>query len=1153
MARTLPLLCLVALVVPLLAARAVAGDPPRLVVQSGHAGDVHALAFTPDGRHLLSGGSDGVVKLLDLRSGKEVRAFAGPASVRAIAVSPDGRTFAIGGEDARDDTLRFYRPDATVPFAGARGVEPHMLAYAPDGSRLAVIATAPGDHERGVIEVRATLPDGRATATAAALGGFSGGFRVGHGPWRGRIAWMSDGNTLLAAAHDGGVLLDPTTGAAVRRLDAESNAVAVAASRDGRLAAVGYCTVIGDPKRVTVCEAATGRPLFSSTDHEGLLRALAFTPDGRVLLSGDSTGCVIIWSTDARSLSPASERARPLDGFGRILCKLEARRPRAELGDDPPEVTAIAVSPDGRLAAIARSGAPGEAGIVVLDITNPAHPVPVLRPRDEAAPARSIVWGADGRSIAVEDGSRTDVIDLALGRVQAASRGDTLTSLLRERFDAETTIKALSPDARRMAIGTGEAGVLVVDLASGEKRRITTVTAPLDEDESPERRRAVGIAWCPSGTALILAERPVALPALGAIFTRIDVVEGARRELFRVDSGYSQGVAVMPDGRRALLGYDLEDQETLVRRPRIAVVEVATGARLSEIDAPCGARTIAVSPDGRRALACGERPVAYRGKLDTHGLAVIDLETGRTIAVCDGEGAAIEDARWSPDGRRFATCGGGRVDLWDGATLRRIATIVRVGSEGHVIALPDGHYLATRGGLRAVGFAVGNVGFSFEQFDLRLNRPDLVLEALGCAPPALVESYRRLVEKRLRREGFAAAALAADAVAPEVRVLEEGLPFATAERRLRLRIEAKSAKGALDRLLVDVNGVPAFGREGISLRASPVSATARDVDVELSAGTNVIEVAAVSASGVASLRRRVQVRCEALARPEVYVLAVGVSAYVNEDLRLRYAAKDAGDIARAFEALAATATPTATPLFAKAHVLRVLDADASREKILAARAFLEKSGVDDTVVVFFAGHGLLDAKLDYTFATPDIDGANPSERGLALEEIDGLLDGLRARRKLLLMDTCHSGEVDKEDAAALAAGPVVLAAGAVSGRGLKAGFATTRTSDGALPTRTALEQLKDLFADLNRGSGAQTISSASGIEYAYESAEWKNGVFTFAVVEALRDPAADVDRDGALTVAELRARVAVRVRVLTRDAQGPTSRNESLEFDFRLR
>ena len=145
-----------------------------------------------------------------------------------------------------------------------------------------------------------------------------------------------------------------------------------------------------------------------------------------------------------------------------------------------------------------------------------------------------------------------------------------------------------------------------------------------------------------------------------------------------------------------------------------------------------------------------------------------------------------------------------------------------------------------------------------------------------------------------------------------------------------------------------------------------------------------------------------------------------------------------------------------------------------------------------------------------------------------------------------LIDTCHSGEVD-EDVQYTAPAPggsnesrVVVASdfrGLEYKSGLKASDATH-------------ELLGQLFADLRRGSGATVISSASGVEFALESDEWKNGVFTYAVLAGLRGRKADANEDGTVQVSELRDFVTTEVQRRTQGVQTPTSRRENLEFDF---
>lgn len=207
-----------------------------------------------------------------------------------------------------------------------------------------------------------------------------------------------------------------------------------------------------------------------------------------------------------------------------------------------------------------------------------------------------------------------------------------------------------------------------------------------------------------------------------------------------------------------------------------------------------------------------------------------------------------------------------------------------------------------------------------------------------------------------------------------------------------------------------------------------------------------------------------------------------------------------------------------------------------------------ESNVDDVVNLFVAGHGLLDENLEYFFATADIDFADPSKNGLPYDAIEGLLDGIPARKKLLLVDTCHPGELDKEETELIASnevGDVIVKAR--SFRGFKA-----VKKDRSLGLQNSYELLQELFADLRRGSGAMVIAAASGVEFALESPQWQNGVFTYSILEGLKTKRADLDKNGEIRVSELRDYVIEKVQRLTNGQQTPTSRRENLEFDFRV-
>ena len=204
----------------------------------------------------------------------------------------------------------------------------------------------------------------------------------------------------------------------------------------------------------------------------------------------------------------------------------------------------------------------------------------------------------------------------------------------------------------------------------------------------------------------------------------------------------------------------------------------------------------------------------------------------------------------------------------------------------------------------------------------------------------------------------------------------------------------------------------------------------------------------------------------------------------------------------------------------------------------------------DQTVLFVSGHGLLDDQLDFYFATHDIDFDDPAARGITYTEIEGLLRSTPSRQRLLLMDACHSGEVDKDavttEEPAFEKGDIV-----VSGYQKKGG--RVRKSQAQMGLQNSFNLMKELFAEVGSNSGVQVISAASGDSYALESDEWQNGVFTFSILKGLRDHAADRDGSGTIFVSELRDYVIEEVYRQTDGKQRPTVRSENIEFDFRVK
>jgi WD40 repeat protein len=558
-------------------------------------------------------------------------------------------------------------------------------------------------------------------------------------------------------------------------------------------------------------------------------------------------------------------------------------------------------------------------------------------------------------------------------------------------------------------------------------------------------------------------------------------------------------------------------------------------------------RGLALSPDGKVAVLGHGRAVKLWNVANNDDLQTFVGHTANVAAVA-----------MTPDGRVIVSGGqDGVVKVWDRATGREIASLMALGSEDYVTVTPDQYYRASHSRMKGVAFRVKGQLYPFEQFDLRLNRPDIVLARLGMASPAVVQSYRAAYERRLKKMGINEQRMGADFHLPKVELLTADVPVTTASSTLSLRLKAEDNKYPLDRLHLFLNDVPLYGTAGLPLPSKQLQTHEQDIQIPLVPGRNKIQVSVLNQEGVESLMQTVYTTSTAkMAPPEVYVVGIGVSEYKERAYNLRYAAKDAMDLLAAYRAVERRSTAAS-----KVHMLDLTNQKATKTEIIKARDWLKRSKINDLVVVFAAGHGMTDEKSDYYFGTHDIDPKQPAINGLPYQEFENLLDGIPALQKVLLLDTCFSGEIEKDQAVIVPQAEQGDArAGTVKMRAFKAARGVTVTTDAqtvaAGPTSgpslspEMLRFQQDWFADLRRGTGAAVISSSSGNEYSLEGEQWKNGVFTYSLLNGLKNHEADANKDQVITVSELQAYVIDQVRKLTQGGQNPTVRRENLEHDF---
>jgi WD40 repeat protein len=574
-----------------------------------------------------------------------------------------------------------------------------------------------------------------------------------------------------------------------------------------------------------------------------------------------------------------------------------------------------------------------------------------------------------------------------------------------------------------------------------------------------------------------------------------------------------------------------------------ALYNIQAGIQKTAVNAK-GLRNSRFSYSNKKAMSVPvpqKKELLAAGNFSDYSIRVYNTLTSEEVKRFVGHVADIVSISLSPDGSiLISTSNDGTIKIWDYNSGVELATLATFGNEGFVVYTPSGYYRASKDAVGGIAFNFNGELLPFEQLDLHYNRPDIMLAAISPTNITTRNAYQKAWQKRVQKMGFKSISPDKEINIPEVSIQGiENLGMATNQKKLNFRVTASDKLSNINRINVLVNNVPVYGLKGYSVSSKMAKNIEQDFAIDLSNGANKITISAHNADGFESIKHTFELTYDGpKSTQNLYIVAIGVSEYLDTEYNLRYAAKDARDVINKFK------SPNAN--FSDTKIVEITNALATKENIRKVKEVLLNTNVDDEVLLFVAVHGLLDENLDYYIATHNIDFNNPSGKGLLYDDLEGLLDGIPARRKLMLIDACHSGEVDKDESLTLAYSENMV--GNVTARGFK----TIKNSDSQMGIGNSFELMKELFADLRQGTGAMVISSAGGAEFAFESSEWKNGVFTFSVLEGIRTGNADANKDGEIRVSELRDYVFARVKELTQGKQNPTSRQENLEFDFRV-
>ncbi|MCC3536149.1 MAG: NACHT domain-containing protein [Microcoleus sp. PH2017_25_DOB_D_A] len=585
-------------------------------------GIVFAVAFSPDGKLLAIGGTDGVVRCWDVASRKELLTCKGHSSlVRSVAFSPNGEILASGSND-RTVKLWDYRTGECLQTCQGHSDLVISVAFSPDGQ---ILASGSNDktiklwdchsgqslqtwqyHNDWVLSV-AFSPDGQTLASGSSdktiklWDCYTGEcFQTwqGHNDWVNSVAFSPDGQTLASGSSDRTVKLwDCYTGECFQTWQGHNDWVnSVAFSPDGQTLASG-----SDDRTIKLWDCHSGECLQTWQSHSDFVRSVAFSPDGQILAGGSGDRTVKLWDCYT------GECFQTWQGHSDW-------------------VRSVAFSPDGKILA---SGS-NDKTIKLWD----CHSGECLQTwQGHSHWINSVAFSPDGKILASGSSDKTIKLwDCHSGKCLQTWQG----------HNNRVRSVAFSPDGKILASGSSDKTIKLWDCHSGECLQTW----------QGHNNRVRSVAFSPDGKIL----------ASGSGDRTIKLWDCQSGECLQTCQGHSNlviSVAFSPDGQ--ILASGSGDRT-------IKLWDCHSGECLQTCQGHSNlVRSVAFSPDGKiLASGSGDRTVK-----------LWDCHSGKCLQTFQGHSDIVSSVAFNPDGKiLISSSGDGTIKFWDVKTGECLKTLI---------------------------------------------------------------------------------------------------------------------------------------------------------------------------------------------------------------------------------------------------------------------------------------------------------------------------------------------------------------------------------------------------------------------------------------------------------------------------------------------
>jgi len=503
--------------------------------------------------------------------------------------------------------------------------------------------------------------------------------------------------------------------------------------------------------------------------------------------------------------------------------------------------------------------------------------------------------------------------------------------------------------------------------------------------------------------------------------------------------------------------------------------------------------------------------------------------TGKFIAAVSDDKEPIADISFSLDARyMFTMSGKNTFKQWDLVTGKFLSTFIP-GQNGVAFQMTsDGYYQGDKNAVRNAYYVTSDLKIvSFEQLDVKYNRPDKVLEGTKSTDTILTAKYKNAYNTRLVAMHTTDNAVNKEQDRPVADILNE--EYTSKDRFFKLHIKANSPTD-IEKMDIWVNRVPMYGLKGLTIKRAGTKQIDTTITITLSVEPrlkNIIESSVTNINHVESYRSQITITCQqeyasSSTGAFFYFVGIGVDKFADNSENLSYSAGDIRSTAAMLKLM-----------YPDLIIDTLINSQVTDKNLLALKTRMAKAvGVDTRLIVAYSGHGINDGHQLY-FPTYNTNFSSPAVNSIPYAHLESLMD-VSSRQKLLLIDACNSGDYDRKTA-------------------LKGDLRSQ------IVAKDGYELMRDIFVNVEESTGATVIASCGKNGYSVSLAgSIKHGALIYSMLEALNNSRPYQDfvvyspgaREHPWSVNTLKNYIKKRVPELTKDTEQPIIRAENIEFDW---